>query len=459
MHSSAPFPHRPEQEAAWLAALAAPLQALPAPLVVAVSGGLDSTVLLAALVRAGLGPRLKVVHVAHGLQAAAEPWPQHVQQQAAAWGLACTLCRVQVAAGGSVEEQARRARHQALLAEAPAGGAVLLAHHLDDQAETVLLRLLRGSGSAGLAAMAPVSARAGRWLHRPLLGYRRQQLELLAARWQLQWVDDPTNAADDMDRNFLRNRILPQLEQRFAGTAATLARAATLQQDSLELLDQRAAEDLAALARADGSLCLAQLAQLSPARQRNLLHGWLRRERLRAPPLKVLERVRSELLTAEADRQPQVPVGAAVFRRHRHGLYLLAELEQQPLSAQPLPSADACCGAVQLQWVSGDDVQDERDWPLPAGGDWQLGPAVAGLHWRQHGRQREVREQWRAAGVPPWQRQRLPVLWRDGTPWAVAGLGVSDAAWAARADAERWLRVTPAPPCHPASRPAGALWA
>lgn len=400
-------------------------------LVLGFSGGLDSTVLLAALVRAGLGERLLAVHVAHGLQAAAEGWAAHCVVVAREFSVACQTIPLDLASGSNLEARAREARRTALLALTGEDDALLLAHHADDQAETLLLNLLRGGGPAGLAAMAPCMQYAGRTLMRPLLEWRRADLAALAATWGLRWVEDPTNAEIDANRNFLRHDILPRLAQRWPAVVDTLARGARLQGEAAELMAELALADRDTLVRPDGALDLGGFAALSPARRRNLLYGWLRAQGLQAPPLKVLNRVLDELLTAGEDRQPQVAWEQAVFRRHRDSLYLLSPLAMQPLTGEArllLEEGGGCqLGPLTVSVQAG--VAGEGDWCLPRTmAEVTVCAAPQGARLRQGGMARDVRELWRAAGIPPWQRARLPVLCQGGQVLAAARIGVADEA-------------------------------
>lgn len=400
-------------------------------LVLGFSGGLDSTVLLAALVRAGFGDRVLAVHVAHGLQAEAEGWAAHCAGVAGDLGVACQSVPLGLAPGSNLEARAREARRTALLALTGEADALLLAHHADDQAETLLLRLLRGSGPAGLAAMAPHRQYAGRTLIRPLLDWRRAELAALAQAWGLHWVEDPTNAELDANRNFLRHDILPRLAQRWPAAAETLARGAQLQGEAAELMAELAQGDHDALVQADGALSLSGFASLSPARRRNLLYGWLRAQGLQPPPLKVLNRVLDELLTAGEDRQPQVAWDDGVFRRHRDGLYLLGPAALAPLSGEAqlrLEEGGSCrLGPLQVSVQAG--VANGGDWCLPRSlSEVTVCAAPRGARLRQGGMARDVRELWRAAGIPPWQRARLPVLCQAGELLAAARIGMADQA-------------------------------
>lgn len=181
---------------------------------VAFSGGLDSTVLLhllAQLARSEALPALSALHVHHGLQAAADGWPAHCQAVCRSLGIPLRVERVQVAVGGSIEQAARDARYRAFQANLGEGQVLLTAQHLDDQAETLLFRLLRGAGLRGLAAMPVSRPLGGGRLCRPLLGVSRAELEAYAQTHRLDWVEDPSNQDPRFSRNYLRREIMPRL--------------------------------------------------------------------------------------------------------------------------------------------------------------------------------------------------------------------------------------------------------
>lgn len=249
------------------------------------SGGLDSTVLLhllAELAKCESLPAIKAIHVHHGLQAVAESWPEHCQQVCQALGVDLKVVAVQVKPGASLEEAARDARYVAFSEQLGTNEVLLTGQHRDDQAETVLFRLLRGAGLRGLAGM-PVNRALGRGqLVRPLLGVSRQALELYAATHGLSWVEDPSNSDCHFARNYLRNEILPVFKARWPQADANIVRAAAHLREAQQLLDELAAQDLAAANSARAvdwinvpSLALPALASLSPARQRNALRHWL----------------------------------------------------------------------------------------------------------------------------------------------------------------------------------------
>ncbi|MCE1114134.1 MULTISPECIES: tRNA lysidine(34) synthetase TilS [Pseudomonas] len=259
---------------------------------IAFSGGLDSTVLLHLLAdytRNHPAPPLRAVHVHHGLQAVADAWPAHCKTVCDALGIELEVIHVQVAPGASLEQAARDARYTAFKKLLVPGAVLFTGQHRDDQAETLLLRLLRGAGLRGLSAMPEARPLGQGSLVRPLLKLSREQLQAYARSKGLVWVDDPSNTDTTFARNFLRGDVLPLLRQRWPQAEGNLARSAEHLGEALGLLDELAAADLAtACGNAPlpwlglDSLDLATLAALSPARQRNALQYWLS-QRTRLP--------------------------------------------------------------------------------------------------------------------------------------------------------------------------------
>lgn len=249
------------------------------------SGGLDSTVLLhllAELAKRENLPPLNAIHVHHGLQALADAWPLHCQQVCEALSIPLQVISVHVAPGASLEQAARDARYAAFSQRLGEGEVLLTGQHQDDQAETLLFRLLRGAGVRGLAAMpASRTLGAGR-LVRPLLSVSRAKLEAYAVDNGLHWVQDPSNDDSGYSRNYLRHQVFPALASRWPQANASLARSAAHLGEAQQLLDELADDDLADASTPShfdwlkvASLELAPLLELSAARQRNALRYWL----------------------------------------------------------------------------------------------------------------------------------------------------------------------------------------
>ncbi|NPT59422.1 tRNA lysidine(34) synthetase TilS [Paraburkholderia elongata] len=268
-----------------LEAVGVALSALPANVGIAVafSGGVDSSVLLDAAVRVAGASRCVALHVHHGLSAHADEWLAHCEEFARERGVEFAAQRVEVPRdpGVSVEAAARDARYRALDAMCATRGihTLWLAQHADDQAETVLLQLLRGAGLAGLAAMAPeyLPAGASAVRMRPLLHLLRAQLEQYASARALRWIDDESNADTRYARNALRHEVTPALAVHFPGFRDALARTAAHAASAQRLLDDLARIDLDAAVRDEGrALSHDALLTLDDDRALNLLRYWMR---------------------------------------------------------------------------------------------------------------------------------------------------------------------------------------
>ncbi len=400
-------------------------------LLVAYSGGRDSHVLLHRLASEpdiSQRYRLQAVHINHGLQAAANDWAEHCARVCHSLGVefGCLAIDARPRSGDSLEAAARTRRYQALAALLDAHSAVLTAHHQGDQAETVLLALLRGSGPQGLAAM-PMSRALGQgWLLRPLLHYRSAELSRYARQHGLVWIEDPSNIDRHHPRNLLRQQIMPQLQTHWPGLEPTLSRVATHAAEASRLLDEQAAADLAELQTADHSLALQPLQHLSPARQRNVLRHWVHSCGLPPPSTRQLQQVLSELLPAAADRQPCVRWPGAELRRYRQRLYALAP--QPRLPREPTPWPDPC---QPLRLPNGDSLR----WVPQAGNGLRPSTLTAlcvryrqgGERFHPHGRRhsQSLKKLLQEAHIPPWERQRWPLLYCGKRLAAVPGIGVA----------------------------------
>jgi tRNA(Ile)-lysidine synthase len=391
----------------------------------AFSGGCDSRVLLALLAdlhqRDGLP--IAVVHVNHGLHAEADAWGAQCEQVCQEYGLACAVLPVTVEKlrGQSPEASARRARYAALETVMGEGDGILVAHHRDDQAETVLLQLLRGAGVNGLAAMPRCSAFGRGWLARPLLDVSRDTIRAYARHRNLQWIHDPSNDERCFDRNFLRHELIPVLTSRWPAAAVALARVADHQADARQCLADLAALDLAEVDGSAGDpLPVRTLQALSFARQRNLLRYWLvERCDLPVPDWRHLQRILDEVLTASPDATPCVTWPGAEVRRYRGRLYAA-----KPIAAHDpgsvfdwdlrtelaLPSLDGCLRPQH----STDGGLDPRFGTLGSGlppvtvrfrqGGERCRPAGRGHHHAL----KKLFQEW---GVPPWRRDRVPLVY------------------------------------------------
>ncbi len=395
---------------------APPERSADAKLILAYSGGLDSTVLLHLLAGSGQ-PRLQAVHVHHGLQEEAEHWAARCVTVCAALSVPMTLCRVQVQGGGQgVEAAAREARYAALRAQMGAGDVLVTAHHQNDQAETVLLRLLRGTGPTGLAAMRPLTTFPPGWLWRPLLDLSRTQLRAYAEAQGLQWIEDPQNTQAEFSRSFLRSQILPRLETQWPAATRTLARAAELGAEAADLLRELAEIDLRALSSGGDSLPIPALLALSSARRHNMLRHWIESHALPMPFRDTLSRLETEVLDAAVDADPVLAWPGGEFRRYRERLFVMTSVPAVPLDVDLCWNTTA---ALTLPPGCG-RLRTTRDV-----GAWSVRLARPGERFHPQGsaRSRSLKNLFQERGIPTWVRARTPVLERDGQAIWIGGLG------------------------------------
>ena len=413
--------------------------------IVAYSGGVDSHVLLLLCQRflANLDrpPELIALHINHQLQDCAGRWQQHCQQQAEALGISFITETVSVVCGPrqSLEEQARLARYACFESQLDSGDVLLMGHHQDDQVETVMLRLLRGSGSKGLQAMREHRAIAAGVLHRPLLNTKRQAIESFAQREGLMWVEDPSNQQQHFDRNFLRATCLPVIERRWPGYRQTLARVANLSAESWQLQQELAVLDCDRVGWQpdQASLPLEMLNTLSSARQKNLLRYWFAQRNLPAPSARQLEQVLSAVIGATEDAEPLVTWPGVDVRRFAGRLYSMATLtavdKNQCFDVSDTESLFVeGVGQVRFSRQLGAGVRCDKRLVLcfRQGGE-RIRPA---------GRSgsRSLKKLLQDLSVPTWWRNRLPLLKVDGQLVAVADK-VIDQAWLAEPDQYGWV--------------------
>ena len=312
--------------------LRAALLGLPAcnGLVVAFSGGRDSTVLLHAMARLApeSGLPLRALHVNHGLQPLARDWADHCRRLCASYGIAlhCLDVDARPPRGSSPEAWARHCRYQALADALGEDEILLTAHHRDDQAETLLLQMLRGAGPRGLAAMAVCAPFATGWHARPMLSCSRRQIDAYAQHHGLEWCEDPSNKQPHYDRNFLRREVLPRIAERWPAWATTLTRAAGWQADAAAILAQAAAADLAVVGEGAGrTIVIDRLLQLDLPRRRNVLRFWLEQRGLSLPQAAQLDEI---LKAAEVRNDARICVhwDQGELRRHQGRLYAMPAL-------------------------------------------------------------------------------------------------------------------------------------
>jgi tRNA(Ile)-lysidine synthase len=294
---------------------------------VALSGGLDSVVLLRSLaeIQPCLSVPIRAIHINHGLQPQAPEWADFCRDLCRELRIPCEIIQVDIEkkSGESLEAQARHARYHAIEHCLGSGEAVMTAHHQDDQAETLLLHLVKGAGVTGLAAMPVWRSFAKGFLFRPLLGFRRKQLRDWLMEGGFSWVEDPSNKSLDFDRNFLRHEILPKLEAHWSGAVPCVARSASHQGAQVELNGALARLDFKSVNKQpEGTLAIDKLLALSSSRRNNLLYWWLRNRGISViPTQRQLDALHQNVLLANDNAYPELRIDSAIVQRYRNSLY------------------------------------------------------------------------------------------------------------------------------------------
>jgi tRNA(Ile)-lysidine synthase len=394
-------------------------------LLLALSGGLDSMVLLHLLAVASVKIpfHLHAMHVHHGLSANADSWADFCQLQCEQRHVPLQLAHVHLMKNSNlgIEAEARELRYQALFA-APDVDFIVTAHHQDDQAETLLLQLFRGSGVKGLASMAAVDA--SRRLLRPLLNISRQTLQDFAQQYAITWCEDESNDNTQFDRNFVRHELTPLLETRFEGVKTVLARTASHMAEANDLLEILAAHDAQTLL-ADKTLCLEGLAKLSLPRIKNLLRWWFAQNGLSMPAADYLNEIVAQLLNAKKDADLNLVMQHLTLRKYQQRAYLCEDKQ-----------ADA----FDLVW-DGEPFLD-----LPSGGKLifsqvtgkglllKLGMTKLRITNRDGGERfkpnplrptRTLKYLLQEINMPPWKRQYLPLIYWEDKLACVPGIGIA----------------------------------
>lgn len=439
----------------FLQKLSAGLDRLPVPdpscgIAVAFSGGLDSAVLLAGLRRLVLDRPVRALHVDHGLHPHSADWERDCEAAARALGVAFCSARVTIhpGAGRSLEAAAREARYRALAGMAKPGELLLTAHHADDQLETVLLRLLRGSGVRGLRGITECGQLGAGYLGRPLLRISRREIRAVAEAWGLRWLEDPSNQDLRFDRNYLRAEILPRIKNRWPGAGATVGRTAQQMADAQAILEEIARADASAI---DDPARVPQrrLLEIPVPRRRILLRHLIAQLGLPTPTARQLDTLLRAIAVERPDAQTRVQWPGGEGRMHGGCLYLLA-----PLGEGSGPDYQGRLSA-EAPWTGPEGRVELCRAPPPGLPDAWVREGLT-LRFRAGGERfrplgaaygRALKKTLQEASVLPWMRGRIPLLYRAGALVAVGDLWLSDAVREQGAGEGAWrIRWTDHPP-------------
>jgi len=391
------------------------------------SGGADSTALLLALCELGveLGAPFRAVHVNHGLHADAAEWQRHCERFCAERGieLICLQVRPDPDSGRGVEAEARHLRYQAMAALLGAGDSLLTAHHADDQAETVLLNLMRGSGVDGLSAMPPERPLGAGLLQRPLLDFDNQALEDYLRGRNVGWLEDPSNQFLAHDRNYLRHQIMPALDRRWPGVVKRLSLTRRAMAETRRVLETLADDLLGRSLPHPRVLSLAGLADADPGLVKLVVRRWLKRNGTPSLPVHRLETLLRQIGEAGAGSNVCIRWDHCALHLYRGQLWLQTDGPAEPCARRAWPSG----GRVDLGPHTG---------PLELEGEGAGLPGVDLLSFgrRQctepsllrNGHHQGLKNIFQAAGVPPWLRDAVPLTAQGGGLAAVGDWCIAD---------------------------------
>ena len=388
----------------------------------AYSGGLDSHVLLhtsAALqAQHPQAFQFQAIHIHHGLQASADAWVVHAEQTCAALNLPLKVIYLNLkpAAGESIEAIARQARYQALSECLAANEMLLTAHHQDDQAETFLLNALRGSGSAGLAAMPQLRALGAGQLGRPLLAFSRAQLAAYAQQYQLQYVDDPSNAQIQFDRNYLRHAILPHLQERWPAVSQTLSRAANWQAEQQQVLERLLVAQLPQFVGSQAHTLSATAVNTQDGfMQKALVRYWLQSQGFTKTDAKKLQHILNDVFRSSMDATPCVAWGTCEVRRYRGDVYALKAFSRHD-AKQIIVWADweqdLYLPSLERSLSKGLLTNELKQEAVALNLAITVGFRQGGERVeRAHDHSLELKNLFQKAGIPPWERERVPLIY------------------------------------------------
>lgn len=386
------------------------------------SGGLDSTVLLALVAACSeLCSKLTAIHVHHGLSPNADAWADHCEAYSQQLSIPCETVRIALAQGANLEERARIARYAVFTERLERGDALLLAHQQNDQTETLLLNLLRGTGLDGLCAM-PEQRDCGKGvLLRPLLHDSRERVHAYAKQHALHWIDDEMNAVCDWSRSYLRHKILPLLQEKWPNAIATIATSAQHCQQAKKNLDVWLAQACSDLNKPELELTN----QLLNDRERctQVVRVWLKYHLQSAPSTASMQQILNAVIFARPDAMPCMRWGEWTLRRYQHTLYLFKENVSMPSHQiwlnfpQPIAWSDQLVTAV---------LDPMHGIAIPRHSRIELKNRQGGETFHWHGQTQSLKKLFQYWRIPPWRRAQIPLIYVNDCLMAIPGYAQSD---------------------------------
>ena len=410
---------------------------LSAPQVlVGFSGGLDSSVLLDMLSQTIPSDRITAIHINHGLSAKASQWQAHAELFCQSRGITCHSENVNVEHYGSgPEAAARQVRYDVFEKLLHQQGILLLGHHQDDQIETLLYRLMRSSGPLGLSGIPVTRSIGAGTLYRPLLTWSKEELKTYALAKSIEWVEDKSNSCNDYDRNFLRNRLIPILAERWPDYRKRLSGVSAISRDSTELCRDLASQDIMSLQsrpeRGGVSLLIDSFNKLSRVRQKNVLRHWAETQNRHTPSRRIIDEIINSVVESRIDASPKVICGDSEYRRYDGRLYLLDSIKlvsepvENPLDLS-LQHRDAINLGGGMQLVA--EPTRGEGLRMPENRAFRIANRQGGEHCHPVGRSRSnsLKKCLQEFGLEPWWRDRVPLILLDQQIVAVADLWVCE---------------------------------
>lgn len=405
---------------------------------VGVSAGLDSMVLLHYLASIkSIAEKILVVHVNHGLSSNSNSWQDFCETYCLQRNIPIVISRLKLNVMSNIEERARDARYQVFKSVLVGNDCLVLAHHCNDQAETLLLNLLRGSGVDGLAAMPKIRQFGKGYILRPFLNNTRDSLHKYATDNNLTWMDDESNANLDYSRNFLRQVIIPKLLEKWPNAVGNISSCADNCFNARSNLDSLALIDCPSLVESSNTLYLGSLVALSRQRICNILRLWFKNNDVLSPSAKIYAKLVEEVIFARIDKLPEIRFGEIIIRRYKNNLYLLRMQDIIVKSGNNMdyPNYYKDKDIVWKDFPKSFYLPDGRKINANLG---QNGISIrsdsrisikfrrGGESFRYNGQTKKLKKIMQELAIVPWERDTVPLLYVDDELRSIVGFLLAD---------------------------------